>query len=789
MRIPNPRIIHLGVLALWAGTSAAQTIVGVVTDGPEARSRAAVPLDALEREIQSLAGDEFAVRLPEDKRLDGGWDLGGVREALRRQLADPEVDIIIATGAVASNEVARMELGKPVIAAVTADAELQELPIDAETGSSGKRNFVYLSNFRSIDEELQAFRDSVEFEHLAALVDALTLESIPMLSRVKTAEIEDLLGIRITLIPVTDSETAALTAIPADADAVYVTPLLRLDEAAMIRLADGLIERRLPSFSLLGRGELEYGLLMATGGREEDNVRYTRRLALNLQRILLGENAAEIPVSFQESRRLTINMRTAHAIGFSPRYAVLTPAERLYEELESGEPLSLAQAMTEALEANLNLRVGEVDPQVAQEGVAAARSVLLPQLGFGFQGTQIDEDRANPLFQAERSVDAQLTARQLIYSEDDRANLSSAQFLAGSADYEYRVLVLDTLQAAARAYLSVLRARALEAVRRSNLEVTRANLELANLRESIGISGRGDVLRWESQFATDLQNLITAEADRRSALTDLNRILHRPQTASFTASGADVAQSIALFQDDRFRAFIDNATVWETFQDYAVAKTLQTAPELRSLDQVVAAQERQVVSSERKYYVPELALVGTAGSNISRGGGGSDLTGLGLDDRSWMLALTANWPLFTSGALRSRLNQDRLGLRRLQSQRLVLEEQLEARTRVALHRASGTYPAVELSRDAARAAQENLALVTDSYSQGVLSVTDLIDAQDAALAAELRAADAQYAYLIDLVDVLRSTSDFSLLLDPGSVEAWFQEVEDYFQAQAVVPRR
>ena len=135
------------------------------------------------------------------------------------------------------------------------------------------------------------------------------------------------------------------------------------------------------------------------------------------------------------------------------------------------------------------------------------------------------------------------------------------------------------------------------------------------------------------------------------------------------------------------------------------------------------------------------------------------------------------------------LHDLRYGLRQLRSQRLALAESLEARTRLALHRASGSYPAMEPAMNAAIAANENLALVTDAYSEGVVSVTDLIDAQNAALAADLRAADTQYAALIDVVDVFRSTADFSLFLDPGSTEAWFQEVEAYFQDQGVTPRR
>lgn len=769
----------------------AQTIVGIVADGPDGTERRRVSIPAIEEELENVIGGDFDIFFPDQKRLNGGWSLDGVRQAIARQLEDPEVDILITTGVVASNEVARIDnLSKPVIAAVTADTELQEMPLDNETGTSGKDNLVYLSNFRTIDAELLTFFDAVRFEHLAVLIDELTLRSIPRLPEAKARQLEEQLGIRISLISVTDSADNSIDALPEDADAVYVTPLLRFDDREMTRLADLLIDRRVPSFSLLGRDELEYGLLMATGGREEDRVRYTRRMALNLQRILLGQNPSEIEVGFRESSRLTINMQTARAIGFAPSYALLTDAERLYDdELESGEALSLSMAMAEAIEANLDLRIAEIDPLISREGVSLAQSALLPQLGIAVQARRIDADRANPIFQAERSRDAQLTGAQILYSDDDRAQYRLAQYIAAASDFEYQIAVLDTLQSAARSYLNVLRARALESVQRSNLEVTRANLELAIVRESVGFSGRSDVLRWQSQLSTDLQNLIAAEADRRAALTDVNRILHRPQNQNFTAPGDDVAESIAIFQDERFQVFIDNAVVWETFQAFSVDKALDTAPELSQLDELIAAQERLVVSSQRRYYVPELALIGDTGSVLSRSGAGSDVGAFGLDDESWSLSLRASLPVFSGGALRARLNADRYELQQLRNRRLALSEAIEARTRLALHRASGTYPAIEPALDAARSAGENLLLVTDAYSQGVVSVTDLIDAQNAALAADLRAADTQYAALIDVIDVFRSSGDFSLFLDSGSAEAWFQEVEAYFRAAGVEPRR
>ncbi len=792
------------VLLAWLCpvSTLAATVIGIVEDGPQPRP--IVPLAQLEQEIRGLAGNEFDVSMPGDKRLDGGWTLAGVSAAIQRQLDDPDVDIVITTGLIGSHLAAQIDdLPKPVIALIVADVQLQQMPA-VRSGNkvvSGKTNFVYLARVSvtdgrgssfvqtNIDEAIEIFHDAVGFRHLAVLIDRLTIEAIPALAAQKANDVSARLGVRTTVVPF-DDVANALAAIPGDVDGVLVGPLMRLDVEGMQALAQGFVDRRLPSFALLGRTELPYGILMTSGGREEDAVRYARRLALNVQRILLGDPPGEIDVRIAEPQRLAINMRTASAIGFFPRYAAIMDAETLFDdEFDEGEPLGLAEAMLEALQANLQLNVAAHDPLLARENRKLARAQLLPQLGIGAQAVRIDEDRANPVIQSERSVDAEIRGSQVIYSDDVRAAWQIAAYLENAADYGYQSASLDTLQSAARGYLNVLRSRALERVQRANLEVTRANLELARMRQSIGASGRADVLRWESQLATDRQNLVETESERRVALAAFNQVLNRPPHTGFTPADEDLSGSIAVFQDERFRSFIDNAAVWRTFQDFLVEQTLQHAPELKELDRLIAAQRRRVVAARRKYYVPELSLGGTYGENISRGGAGSDLSLTGLDNESWSIALSATWPLFSSGALRASLNRDRFSLRQLERSRDATAQQLETRTLVALHRASGSYPSIEFSHEAAQAASENLELVTDAYRAGSVSVTELIDAQNAALAARLRAEDARYAYLIDAVDVLRATGDFALLVEPGSTEPWFQEVESYIRDHArSIPR-
>src|SRR5262249_8834761 len=161
------------------------------------------------------------------------------------------------------------------------------------------------------------------------------------------------LGIKISIVLVGDDLSAAVAAIPTDADAVYVTGLQRHGDADIRMLADALVARRLPSFSVLGKSELDDGLLMTTGGAERDSDRAARRVALMLERIGRGEDPGPFDVGSPAERRPAFNMRTAQSLGFSPGFQFLLDAEQFHAEAPAELPrLTLRDAMREALAAN-----------------------------------------------------------------------------------------------------------------------------------------------------------------------------------------------------------------------------------------------------------------------------------------------------------------------------------------------------------------------------------------------------------------------------------------------------
>jgi hypothetical protein len=323
--------------------------IGIVRDGPPGRLPDLTPL--VKEEILRLTSREFDVRFPAAKSIEGNWEQVKIERSVDKLLADPEVDLVITLGYLATNYVCHKgNLPKPVVAPIVADAKLQNLPL--KNGASGVKNLSYIDSFVSFERDIRVFREMVPFRSLVVLTQMDALEYIPWLEKY-FRRIAQEYTIDINIVPVEFSADEALAAFPSDTDAVYLFPLAQLPPGEFRKLLYGLILRRLPSFSLLGGEDVEAGVLASVAPKDQF-LRITRRIALNVQRILLGEEASSLKVAFPLGEKLTINMATGRAIGFYPSWSALTEAELLNEKVERVERrLSLESAVRESIAANL----------------------------------------------------------------------------------------------------------------------------------------------------------------------------------------------------------------------------------------------------------------------------------------------------------------------------------------------------------------------------------------------------------------------------------------------------
>ena len=772
---------------LWAQRTVR---IGMLFDGPGFNNNEI--LAQYKSEIASLTRGEFNVLFPEAFVLTADWTVSGIRRAMDRLLIEPEVHVVIALGVIGSHQAAtRKNLPKPVIATSVIDAKVQGLPKRGK--ASGRKNLSYLETFSSFERDIGVFHKLLGFKKLAIIGERVVLEAIPSL-RPHVERIAKRSGFSISVVFAIQDADSTLRQIPGDAEAVYVTPLLRFDRPEFVKLIEGINARRLPSFTLYGRDIVQTGV-MAGLTSESGNVRFTRltrRVALNVQRILLGEDAGTFATDFRNPERLLINMKTALAVGYRPSWQVLGDAEIIAAESTAASRTWNVQSVVKAaVDANLDLAAKKRQVRASQENVSIARSGLLPQLDIGANHVVIDQDRAAASLgsQSERTTSSVVTLNQLIYSEKVWAGLSISERQQRIAELEQSQLRLDISLAAAEAYLNFLRAAAFERITENNLSLSRKNLELARLRQAVGSAGKSDLFRWESQVATNRKEVADARSQRLLAAIELNRLLHRPLDEQFDFQ--DVSpQDPLLLGDPRILSAINDPWGFKVFEDFMVQEGLEFSPELEILDEAVAAQRRQLDSTGRAFWAPTLALQGQYTKRLSESGVGSDdsaspLAGLGFslpsaNDEDWSVALSLSLPLLSGGARLADHAQAREATEQLLVERDATAERVEQGVRAALTNTRASFPGMRFTRQALESARKNLELVTDGYAKGVSSILNLLDAQNAALTADEAASDAVYIFLIDMFRVQRAVGKFDFFRTPQQRDEQFKKMEAFF---------
>jgi outer membrane protein TolC len=770
------KLTFLCFLSAFSSYTIARSInIGIVLDGTSKRE--SLPIEQIKQEIIKLNQGEFSIHFPAAKVINADWQLDKIRTAINTLNQDKSVDLIITQGLMASHEAAHFNgLNKPVIAPVIADRVLQSFPY--KKGVSYKHNFTYINTSNSVERDIRQFYKLIPFKQLLFPIDEVILKTFPAL-RTMATQVQKELGFNITFLPVDNSLKQVLQKIPKHIDAVYLPPYARFSQSELQSFAEGLINKKLPSFSLLGRRDLELGFMATLNGRKADSLRFSRRIALMVQSILLGENPATIKVDLEQPTKLAINMKTAKAIGFSPKWRDLESAELLFKQaIQMSNSLSLTDAMNQAVAANLGLHTDKFNIALAEDQVDSARSALLPQINIGVSGTHIDQSRSGAQ-QAQRTADAEVQLSQLIYSECSWSGFDVASLLKDAEDAAFQSRVLDILSQSATAYLRVLSVLGTEQVRQANLKVSEANLELAEQRVKIGYSNRSEVLRWKSVIATDRSALYIAQAAREQSQTELKRLLHRPLNESVSVTNEGIADLIVLLKNGKFKGFFDNAVHFNRFIDFEVQRAMNNAPELKQLSHLTESARRQLVAGKRAYYIPDISINARFGQNIDQGGIGANNSNLHKDN--WSAGFQATLPLFTSGARPAEVSRASNALIQTRYQQQNIREVIEARVRSAIQKTQGSFPSIRLSQDAAKAAKENFAMVSDSYISGVVSITSLIDAQNASLSADLSAVEALYSFMIDWVEIQRSVASFDLILSDTGIDLWYQELEAYYQ--------
>ncbi len=777
LTIPLLFLIGMGFVA----KAQKQINVGVIFDCPQSSSD--FLLNNIKREAGVLLRSDYQLVFDDDNVLHSDCNIEAAEENLNRLLADPDIDLILGMDVLSSHTMAKNgPYSKPVIAGIIINAQVQEIPI-TNKGSSGVKNLAYVELPYSPMRDIEVYKDMIGFDKLALLIDETVFEGIPEINQFLDQGLTDL-GITHEFVFNESEANQILNKLDDSFDAVYFFPSDILSDQEYQQLINGVNERQLKSFSILGRLDVDRGVLAGVAPSSNIDL-ISRRIALDMQRVLNGEDAEDINVKLAQKEELVINMATARQIAYSPQWETLAEAVLINEQRDDIErTINLFSAIAEGLEQNLNLEIVRKDVEIAQEDVNIANANLLPEVVANASHTLVDENTANVSNgqNPQHRGSAALQLSQVIYSEQVNANKRIQEALYQASEAALDAQSLDIVLEVATTYLNLMQSKTAENIQRENLDVTRQNLELARLSSSLGQTGPSDLLRWQGEIATAKSSLLNATAQRRLAELALNQILNRPIDELFNTEEIDLEDARLIINNEATDGYVSNPRQFYRYADFMVARGKANVPDLKQLDLNVRAQERSVLLNRRNKYAPTILLGGSYNQELYRGGSGTEIPELfgNPNDWNWNLQVGASLPIFQGGSRNALVQQSRVQLLQLNTQRTNTQRLLEQQIRSELENIRASYTNINLTRDAEEAVVRNFELVQDAYSQGAVTITQLLDAQNAAIGAQLNSANAVYIFLIDLINMERATGSYYMLMSEDEKASYSNELISFF---------
>ncbi len=749
--------------------------IGIITDA--SGNEFDLLTGQVKSEIEALtnAGDGAVF-----KELTANWQSEKVRENLQTFLNDPEVDIIVSLGFLSSEAAARLPAyPKPVIAATILDPVLQNLPVQPDK-SSGIPDFAWIESLIRLKNDIHSFARIFESDNLAVIIPRELYSEFQILTTYLKA---DESTFEVTFVPVRENENP-VNQLPAGTDAAMVFPLVQHSAAATEAIFSGLNEQGIPSLSVNGAAYLELGATI-TFTPQFSFQQLARQVAVRVLKASEGTSLGDVSSMTDESERTPIvNMESLRLTGRFPKWSDLANAVLLNVAKMPGEELTLHQAIALALENNLQGKMNDQDLLMAEKDIRIAKANVLPQVEVSGMGVQLSENlvEASMGQRGEFTITGSVSLKQVIYSEAAYANIALKKMMAESTKHGNRQTTLDIVLDVSQAYISLLFARNNFQIKNENVSATLKNLELAKAKEKSGEGSVSDVNRWISELNLGRMDLNDAEAGYKATMYRLNELLNQPVGNTIaTPDSADIGETV-IHNQRILDLYFNNPNLTEKYAGFLINEMLIHSPELQQLATAGEMIDRQKSMKIRQMYLPEVALIGNADQAFVREG---VIRNPQLpvppppDDITWNLGLRISIPIFEGGRKRNEMQRAIIEQDKIAWQKDDLLHKLETGIRSNVQFLQASYREMELSKNAARAAEENFYTIQDAYAQGMVNVAQLTDAQSVMIRTRQMALGSRYQYILDYIKTERLQGKFFFLEDESEKSQYTNRLVNY----------
>lgn len=418
---------------------------------------------------------------------------------------------------------------------------------------------------------------------------------------------------------------------------------------------------------------------------------------------------------------------------------------------------SLQQIIAIALENNLSLEAAKYKLKAADWGVKKAYSEFLPKLAFnqrltkvddfsvwnaniaiegiksfpGFENVDIPPLLFKNMYQSSFSItlpvyNGGLLTNNLemakILRESDRVNLKSAE----------SEITLQT----AKAYYNFAQSKEFIRVRQKALELAQRNLKNARAKNELGLRPKSDILRWESQVASEESNLIEAENAVEIAKVSLANLIGIDILEDIDV--VEMSESEFLQSKTRFANAVSGDMKSQLNRLYDEALKNNHEKQLTALQTNIS---QNAEKAARSGFLPQINFA----YNYSwQGNDTPALDGF----KSWDAAFQLSYPIFNGFGNVSDLQKARAEVQRSKKLEQDYDRNIMLSIFIAFNTIKTSLARITLFEKNLTQAADNLKLIQNRYNLGLASNIDLIDAQVLETTAQVNLVNSRYDLLI-----------------------------------------
>ena len=386
------------------------------------------------------------------------------------------------------------------------------------------------------------------------------------------------------------------------------------------------------------------------------------------------------------------------------------------------------------------LRQEKISVEFAKKGIEAARSARLPELtasaSVSMNGdvVMMDRDFTNAQgFAAPRWGNSlALEAQQVVYAGGAidagiaLATLQHQQAQVGEQQRRQQQRFLALGQ-----YLEIFKLNNREQVVRQNIDLTQRLINDIQAKHEQGMALKNDVTRYELQMETLRLNL--------KKLQDQRSILNHQLCNQLGIDGVIIPSLTTDPMPEQSSPIRSLSPKGEGSEMSWQNRALTTAPSIQKAEigQKMASQQLRLAKSEMR---PKVAMV--AADNFN-GPFTYDIPPIDKNFNFWYVGVGVKYPISSLFKQNKKVQQARIHTRQAEQSYTVAAEQLNNQVQQAYTYYQQAFVELETQQKSVQLAQQNYQVVNDRYLSQLALITDMIDASNIKLDAELKEVDAR----------------------------------------------